>query len=282
MPSPQPSSLPSEVPSKLPSELPSVTPSPQPSSLPSNEPSEVPTGMPTKSPNNETEEVTPDDLTLTLRSNTLIQSQPVYESNCNEINPPQKKVDEFELSFIYAVESMQPNYAYIDDLEDWILYYVAKATLYDCSVDKSASQFLRSNAVVEDDHVADEVEFSGVVKVRYPQDGHGITVRTSECDPTSSVAKGCAVWSTRLVLSTVELSVPTVHGDMLQLLSDSLNNGTFVEYIPDLISTAYLGPNPVALAVQEDIEVANGGTFFKEGMKFVLFVSIVFWNYSMV
>ena len=160
---------------------------------------------------------------------------------------------------------MQSNYAYIDELEDWILYYVAEATLGGCSIDETASQLLRSNTVAEDDHKADEAEFSGVVKVRYPQDGHDVTVRTSECDPTSSVAKGCAVWSTRLVLSSVELSVPVVHRDTLQLLSDSLNNGTFVEHIPDLISTVYLGPNPGALTVQEEVEVVNGGSSFKGG-----------------
>jgi len=225
---------------------PSETPSFEPSTPPSDVPSYEPSGQPSTSP-----VPTPKTRSVSLSSIAARRrSEPVYESNCNEkiqnlvlfnTNSSQT-VDEFEVSFVYAVESRQTNHDYMNDLEDWILYYVAESTL-SCDDDKISSQFLlRSGSVLE--HGNDEPQSPGgeVIKVRYPQDGSEITSQTSDCDPTLSDANGCTVWSTRLVITSMGLPVPDVHHEMLHLISVALNSGTFVENVPDLIKTVYLGP----------------------------------------
>jgi len=184
-----------------------------------------------------------------ISSKVLRRSEPVYESICNEkiqnlvlLNNSSQAVDEFEISFVYAVESRQTNHDYMNDLEDWILYYVAESTL-SCDDDKISSQFLlRSGSVLENGDNDEIQSLRGVIKVRYPQDGGEITSQTSECDPTLSDAKGCTVWSTRLLVSSVGLPVSDVHHEILHLISVALNNGTFVENVPDLFKTVYLGP----------------------------------------
>mmetsp|Transcript_22807 Transcript_22807/g.40886 ORF Transcript_22807/g.40886 Transcript_22807/m.40886 type:complete len:162 (-) Transcript_22807:57-542(-) len=110
-------------------------------------------------------------------------------------------------------------------------------------ISKSSSHFLRSGVDDDNDHGP-----AGVVKVRYPQEGEISSMTT--CDPRV-ISQGCAVWNTRLVIASVGLSVSEVHRDTLIALSNSLNNGTFVEYVPDLISTTYLGPQPDAQIIHE-------------------------------
>ena len=224
-----------------PSETPSLEPSTPPSDVPSYEPSDQPSTSPVPTP--KTRSVSLSSIAARRRS------EPVYESNCNEkmqnlklLNNVTQTVDEFEVSFVYAVESRQTNYDYMKDLEDWILYYVAESIL-SCDGDKISSQFLlRSGSIELDDNDEPHRSLGGVIKVRYPQDGSEITSQTSECDPTLSDAKGCTVWSTRLLITSVGLHVSDVHHEMLHLISNALNNGTFVESVPDLIKTAYLGP----------------------------------------
>jgi hypothetical protein len=171
------------------------------------------------------------------------------------LNNSSQAVDEFELSFVYAVESRQTNHDYMNDLEDWILYYVAESIL-SCDDDKIASQFLlRSSSTEVDDNDGPQRSLGGVIKVRYPQDGSEITSQTSECDSTLSDAKGCTVWSTRLMITSMGLPVSDVHHEILHLISNAMNNGTFVESVPDLIKTVYLGPqldSSAASAVRDD------------------------------
>jgi len=259
---------------------PSETPSLEPSTLPSDVPSLEPSDQPSISPAPKPRSVSLSSIAARRRS------EPVYESNCNEsmqnlINNSSQAVDEFEVSFVYAVESRQPNYDYMKDLEDWILYYVAETTL-SCDDDKISSQFLlRSGGELENDY-NDEQQRSlgGVIKVRYPQDGSEITSQTSECDPTLSDAKGCKVWSTRLVISSIELLVSDVHHEILHLISNALNNGTFVESVPDLIKTVYLGPqldSSAAVTVNNDHdEVIVDNTKQRQSMwSLVFFIPIV-------
>ena len=208
-----------------------------------------------------TPSISPIESTNLISSKVLRRSEPVYESNCNEkmqnlvlLNNSGQAVDEFELSFVYAVESRQRNHDYMKDLEDWILYYVAESIL-SCDDDEISSQILlRSGSVLE--HGNDEpLSLGGVIKVRYPQDGSEITSQnqTGECDPTLSDAKGCKVWSTRLVISSIGLPVSDVHHEILHLISVALDNGTFVESVPDVIKTIYLGPHlDSSAAVQDD------------------------------
>jgi len=219
-----------------------------------------------------------------ISSNVLRRSEPVYESNCNErmqnfilLNNSSQTVDEFEISFVYAVESRQTNHDYMNDLEDWILYYVAESTL-SCDDDKISSQFLlRSSSLLDNDN--DEPRsHGGVIKVRYPQDGNEITSQTSECDPTLSNAKGCTVWSTRLIVSSVGLPVSDVHHEILHLISNALNNGTFVESVPDLIKTVYLGPQLDSSASATTVSDDHGEVVVDEKQSMwslVFFVPIV-------
>ena len=251
-PSQQPSEIPSSVPSPQPSMHPSETPSFEPSTPPSDVPSYEPSDQPSTSP-----VPTPKTRSVSLSSIAARRrSEPVYESNCNEklqnpvlLNNSSRAVDEFELSFVYAVESRQTNHDYMNDLEDWILYYVAESTL-SCDDGKIASQILlRSGSTEVDDNNEPQSPGGRVIKVRYPQDGNEITSQTSDCDPTLSDAKGCTVWSTRLLITSIGLPASNVHHEILNLISNALNNGTFVENVPDLIKTVYLGPQLDSLAV---------------------------------
>jgi len=235
---------------------PSETPSLEPSTLPSDVPSHEPSDQPSISPAPKPRSVSLSSIAARRRS------EPVYESNCNEkiqnlilLNNSGQAVDEFELSFVYAVESRQTNHDYMNDLEDWILYYVAESTL-SCDDDKISSQILlRSSSTEVDDNDEPQRSLGGVIEVRYPQDGSEITSQTSKCDPTLSDAKGCTVWSTRLVISSFGLPLSAVHQEILHLISNALNNGTFVESVPDLIKTVYLGPqldSSAAATVSDD------------------------------
>lgn len=56
-------------------------------------------------------------------------------------------------------------------------------------------------------------------------------------------AKGCAVLSTKLLVTLVGVPVNTVHRDVLLLLNDAFKEGAFVSIIPELILTAYVGPD---------------------------------------
>lgn len=150
--------------------------------------------------------------------------------------------DEFEVSFLYSVESSQPSYEYIDDLEDWILYYVANKTALSCAgVDGGTSYVLPAGR--------EGKSRAGVIKVRYPEDGESTSIRGS-CDQVSSIVKACAIWRTKLVITSVGLSVADIHRDALMTIRDAFEDGTFLRGIPGLIDISYLGPHPDALTIE--------------------------------
>jgi len=154
---------------------------------------------------------------------------------------------EFEVSFVYGVESSQSSYDYIIDMEDWILYYVSKSTT--CVGErKPSSNFLRNEA----EEVINSDRDAGLVEVRYPPDGE--VSHMVACDPRPPRSHGCAVWHTRILITSVGLSMADVQYDTLILLSNYLNNGTFIQDIPDVISTTYLGPNPDAQTILREEE----------------------------
>jgi len=196
----------------------------------------------------------------------LRRFEPLYERNCDKNHTlASQSMDEFEISFVYGVESARADYAYIGDLEDWILYTVAKSTLH--CLDEGRSHFLRSATTGEND-----VSLSaGVEKISYPRDGE-ISSRTP-CDPVSPAAKGCAVWHTRLVISSVGLSLPEVRRGALQTLSNSFDNNTFVGHVPDLISTAYLGPHIDDQVMHYELRVDGEGYVSARASPSLLFIS---------
>jgi hypothetical protein len=92
-----------------------------------------------------------------------------------------KPLDEFEVSFVYGVETLTEDVSYIGNLENLILDLVAKSVLrcdsngakkdvIQSSVD--AVQQLRSTGVGE----GGEMEYIGVVKIRYPRRGQVTTI----------------------------------------------------------------------------------------------------------
>ena len=177
-----------------------------------------------------------------------------------------QNLDEFELSFIYAVESTREKYDYIDDLEDWILYFIAKSTL-SCA-DANSPHLLRSPK--EDGR---QPLPAGVVKVQHSQDGE-VTSRTA-CDPVAPFSTGCAIWRTRIVITSLGLPVSEVRHDTLLSLLKSLNNGTFafVKYMPDIISTTYLGPHPDAWTIAK-LENVDKHPPQKEGTTTLLIITV--------
>jgi len=172
------------------------------------------------------------------------------ERKCNERlrTIPQKNREEFELSFIYGVESTSNDYNFIVDLERMILEFVATSVLR-CPGDGGnvlpSSTKLRKR---EGDGGGAEVNVPSVVRIRYPK--HGQITSMSECDPISSQAQGCVVLNTKLlVTSSGDTPVSEVHHDVLAVLSDAFREDTFTEFIPELIDTSYLGPDPEAVTL---------------------------------
>lgn len=56
--------------------------------------------------------------------------------------------------------------------------------------------------------------------------------------------------STKLLVTSVGIPVNTVHRDVLLLLNDAFREGAFVAIIPELILTAYVGPDPEEYQLQ--------------------------------
>lgn len=82
-----------------------------------------------------------------------------------------------------------------------------------------------------------------------------VTNTVASCDPISSLTsqvKGCALLKTKLLITSIGTK-PTseVHRDILMLLSDAFAGDDFIEFIPDLMTASYLGPNPEAITLSD-------------------------------
>jgi hypothetical protein len=93
-----------------------------------------------------------------------------------------KPIDEFEVSFVYGVETLTEDVSYIGHLESLILDLVAKSVMRcDSNREKKdviqssveAVQQLRSAGVGE---VGEFIEYVGVIKIRYPRRGEVTTI----------------------------------------------------------------------------------------------------------
>jgi len=178
-------------------------------------------------------------------------------------------IDEFEVSFVYGVESSEEDHGtYLDDLETLILDYIATSVLH-CGSDAHQSVQLRKKRsggkVIVDDT-------SHVVRIRYPEFGQITSVcksfddclfsyspdlstnivfcslpkSTAKCDPTLSQAKGCVMLETELLVTTIDSTSTSeeVHHNILHSLQDAFKKNVFTEFMPELITTSYLGPEP--------------------------------------
>ena len=50
--------------------------------------------------------------------------------------------------------------------------------------------------------------------------------------------------NTKLLVTSVGVPLNKVHSDVLMLLNDAFEEGAFVDIIPELLVTSYLGPDP--------------------------------------
>lgn len=152
-------------------------------------------------------------------------------------------IEELEVSFVYGVESMTDNLSFVGNLESLILDLVAKSMLRcadgEGDEEHSAVQ-LRSGGGTK------MMEYVGVVKVGYPTQGQ--VTFMSKCDPgMNSFARGCAILSTKLLVTSIGMPVSKVHSDVLDVLSYALRDKSFVDFIPELSSISFLGPDPESL-----------------------------------
>jgi hypothetical protein len=78
-------------------------------------------------------------------------------------------------------------------------------------------------------------------------------------------AKGCAVLSTKLLVTSIGVPVNKVHSDVLMLLNDAFKEGAFAEIIPELVLTAYVGPDPEEYQLQAQTTMSSASTSSQEG-----------------
>lgn len=70
---------------------------------------------------------------------------------------------------------------------------------------------------------------------------------------------------TKLLVTSVGVPVSKVHSDVLMLLNDAFKEGLFVDIIPDLILTNYLGPDPEEFRLQLEAMTLSSNT--QQGIK---------------
>jgi hypothetical protein len=56
--------------------------------------------------------------------------------------------------------------------------------------------------------------------------------------------------STKLLVTSVGVPINKIHSDVLMLLNGAFQQGAFVDIIPELLVTTYLGPDPEELVVE--------------------------------
>jgi len=134
------------------------------------------TPPPSTSSLNSTEPIT-DDIFIELRN----VNRGKNERKCNTNNMPTESLKEFELSFMYGIESSSNDvYEYTDDMESLILDIVASTVLI-CASQSDAHISQRSKRL--DGGIRD----SGAVRIRYPEYGE----ITSICESFNIVLLLC-------------------------------------------------------------------------------------------
>jgi hypothetical protein len=98
------------------------------------------------------------------------------ERQCNDKmqTMSHEAVEEFELSFVYGIESTTEDAYFIDEMESLILDLVATSVLRCAGVGEAQAVQLRSRGGGLHDDV-------GVVRIRYPEDGEVTSICKSAC-----------------------------------------------------------------------------------------------------
>jgi hypothetical protein len=183
---------------------------------------------------------------------------------------------EIEISFLYGVQSKTVDHFYLEELEGLILDFL-RVSIVMCLDDgeRAAPQVWK---------IDDQQDAAGVIRVRYPEIEDVSTIckfdplsfgfllfyiiltdaslfqKTAQCDPTLVDAKGCIMLSTKLLVTSVGVPIIKVHSDVLMLLNDAFQEGAFVDIIPELLVTSYLGPDPEEFTVALPPSNSEGGT----------------------
>ena len=90
--------------------------------------------------------------------------------------------------------------------------------------------------------------------------------KTADCDPSmSSQQESCAIFNTKLLVTSAGESTSIVHRTILSALATALDENKFKDSIPDLTMTYYLGPDPESLTLALSATLATsmigaGGT----------------------
>lgn len=72
---------------------------------------------------------------------------------------------------------------------------------------------------------------------------------SAECDPVLPLGKECGILANKLLVTSVGVPITEVHREILTLLSNAFQQNIFVEFIPGLLTTTFLGPDPEALII---------------------------------
>jgi len=213
------------------------------SAMESEAPSYAPTsGMPTYSPSASEESVD-------LRMN----HPDIYERKCDD-NPEvsETDIDEYEVSFEYGVDSTSNTIHFIDELGRMILDFLAISVMRCSETGQTRSQ---GGSVVS------------------------IILANTEvwsCDPYE---QGCGVLNTKLLITSSGLATSHVHRDILSVLQESFKEGMFTEFIPELTTTSYLGPEPEVFSFIESEETINeesnaAGIIFRVSCAFLILFGV--------
>ncbi len=205
------------------------------------------------------------------------RSGTLYERSCDgSFSSLQEGIfTEFEVAFAFGVEVTTSSYDYIDDLEIVVLDFVSASVLQCIGDTEKSLQLLRRE---------DTIPSHGVVRVRYPPLGkissigkvqfcisapfvfvllsqclQRIDIPTvAHCEPTLPSAQGCAVLTLKLLITFIDMPESEVHNDILNLLADATEKDIFEEFVPEVITLNYLGPDPeVELVLSESVGSSN-------------------------
>ncbi|KAL7469466.1 hypothetical protein ACHAXS_009719 [Conticribra weissflogii] len=177
------------------------------------------------------------------------RSGTLYERSCDgSFSSLQEGIfTEFEVAFAFGVEVTTSSYDYIDDLEIVVLDFVSASVLQCIGDTEKSLQLLRRE---------DTIPSHGVVRVRYPPLGKISSI--AHCEPTLPSAQGCAVLTLKLLITFIDMPESEVHNDILNLLADATEKDIFEEFVPEVITLNYLGPDPeVELVLSESVGSSN-------------------------
>lgn len=146
------------------------------------------------------------------------------------------------MSFEYGIESTSKDVSdLIDEMESLILDFVATSALRCAREGNAQAVQLRSGG-------KDAIGYAGVVRIRYPV--YGEVTSITNCDPrTATHAQGCEILNSKLLVTSIGVSISKIHSDIITVLSDAFRENIFIEFIPELLDTFFLGPDPEAMTL---------------------------------